>query len=167
MQVKSIAECSKGSILQYFGPSFSYQLSLRSLFCLFLSGRFTQVLLYAISTKISVAGLYYNCISILTSLLIVDISNGSAHISPEFCISLAVLIFLAGPLSMIIYEAFENNHVMSEVVCKIVNIFLSIGLNICFGCSKEPSHRDGSFEYSQHILGLINWKFNFKLCTVI
>ena len=46
MQVKSIAECSKGSILQYFRPSSSYHLSLRSLFCLFLSGRFTQVLLY-------------------------------------------------------------------------------------------------------------------------
>ena len=25
MQVKSIAECSKGSILQYFQPSLSYQ----------------------------------------------------------------------------------------------------------------------------------------------
>ena len=46
MQVKSIAECSKGSILQYFRPSLSYQLSLRPLFCLFLSGRFTHVLLY-------------------------------------------------------------------------------------------------------------------------
>ena len=46
MQVISIAECSKGSILQYFRPSISYHLSLRSLFCLFLSCRFTQVLLY-------------------------------------------------------------------------------------------------------------------------
>ena len=46
MQVKSIAECSKGSILQYFQPSLSYNLSLRSLFCLFLSSRYTQVLLY-------------------------------------------------------------------------------------------------------------------------
>ena len=46
MQVKSIAECSKRSILQYVQPSLSYQLSLRSLICLFLSGRFTQVLLY-------------------------------------------------------------------------------------------------------------------------
>ena len=46
MQVKSIAECSKGSILQYFRPSLSYHLSLRSLFCLFLSGRLRQVLLY-------------------------------------------------------------------------------------------------------------------------
>ena len=24
--------------------------------------------------------------------------------------------------------------------CKIVNIFLPINFNICFGCSKEPSH---------------------------
>ena len=34
MQVKSIAEC----ILQYYRPSLSYHLSLRPLFCLFLSG---------------------------------------------------------------------------------------------------------------------------------
>ena len=46
MQVKSITECSKRSILQYFCPSVRYQLSLRSLFCLFSCGRFTQVLLY-------------------------------------------------------------------------------------------------------------------------
>ena len=45
MQVESIAECSKGSILQYFLPSLSYHLSFRSLFCLFLSGWLRQVLL--------------------------------------------------------------------------------------------------------------------------
>ena len=49
MQVKSIVECSKGSIMQYFWPSLSYQLSLRPIFCLILSGRFTQVLLYALN----------------------------------------------------------------------------------------------------------------------
>ena len=49
IQVKSIAECSKESILQYFRPSLSYHLSLRSLFCLFLSGRLSQVLLYVIN----------------------------------------------------------------------------------------------------------------------
>ena len=38
MQVKSI--------LQYCGPSLSYNLPLRSFFCLFLSGCFRQVLLY-------------------------------------------------------------------------------------------------------------------------
>ena len=46
MQVKSIAECSKASILQYFRPSLSYHLAFRSLFYLFFSCRFTQVLLY-------------------------------------------------------------------------------------------------------------------------
>ena len=46
MLVRSIAECSKGSILQYFWPSLSYLLLLRSLFCLFLSGCLRQVLLY-------------------------------------------------------------------------------------------------------------------------
>ena len=46
IQVKSIAECSKESILQYFRPSLSYHLSSRSLFCLLLIGRLRQVLLY-------------------------------------------------------------------------------------------------------------------------
>ena len=41
---------------------------------------------------------------------------------------------------------------------KIVNIFISISFNICFGCSKEPSHREGSFEYPQHMFWL---KFSF------
>ena len=50
MQVKSIAECSKGSIPQYFWPLLSYRLSLRSLFllifeCPFYTG-FTVPLLY-------------------------------------------------------------------------------------------------------------------------
>ena len=48
MQVKRIAECSKGSILQYFRPSLSYHLSLRPLFCLFLNGCFAQVLLFVV-----------------------------------------------------------------------------------------------------------------------
>ena len=45
-----------------------------------------------------------------------------------------------------------------------MNIFLSISLNICFGCSEEPSHCDGSFEYPQHMFWLRNKKINF-LCS--
>ena len=41
-----IAQCSNGSILQYFRPSLSYHLSFRYLFCLFLSDRLRQVLEY-------------------------------------------------------------------------------------------------------------------------
>ena len=38
---------------------------------------------------------------------------------------------------------------------KIVDIFLSISLNFCFGYSKEPSHLESSFEYPQHMFWLI------------
>ena len=41
---------------------------------------------------------------------------------------------------------------------KIVNIFLPISVSTCIGCSKEPSHRDGSFEHPQHISWLKNKK---------
>ena len=36
-------------------------------------------------------------------------------------------------------------------MCKIVNYFLINSFNIGFGCSKELSHRDGSFEDTQHM----------------
>ena len=45
---------------------------------------------------------------------------------------------------------------------KVAIIFLSISLNLCFGCSKEPSHRDGSFEYPQHMFLLRNKKIIFS-----
>ena len=41
-------------------------------------------------------------------------------------------------------------------------IFLSISVNMCFGCPKEPSHRDGSFEYPQHMFWLRNKNFFFR-----
>ena len=49
---------------------------------------------------------------------------------------------------------------------KIVIIFLPINFNICFGCSKEPSHWDGSFEYPQHMFWLRNNKIKFSLRTL-
>ena len=33
---------------------------------------------------------------------------------------------------------------------------------MCFGCSKEPSHGDASFEYPQHMFWLRNKKNNFS-----
>ena len=50
---------------------------------------------------------------------------------------------------------------------KIAICFLSISLNMCFGCSKEPSHREGSFEYQQHMFWLRYKKNNFQLHTLI
>ena len=48
MKVESIAECSKGSILQYFWPALNNNRSWRPIFGLIESGRFKQVLLYPI-----------------------------------------------------------------------------------------------------------------------
>ena len=48
----------------------------------------------------------------------------------------------------------------------IVNIFLRINFNRCFGCSKEPSHQDGSFEYPQHMFWLRNKETSFSLHTL-
>ena len=44
---------------------------------------------------------------------------------------------------------------------KILIVFLSIGLNMCLGCSKEPSQREGSFEFPQHMFWMNNKKINF------
>ena len=46
---------------------------------------------------------------------------------------------------------------------KILVIFLPINLNICCGCSKEPSQ---SFEYKQHIVWLRNKENNFPIHTL-
>ena len=48
-----------------------------------------------------------------------------------------------------------------KIECKNVDIFLTISRNVCFECSKEPSHRGGSFEYPQHMFWLRNKKINF------
>ena len=49
---------------------------------------------------------------------------------------------------------------------KIVNISIPINLSICFGCSKEPSHWDGSSEYPQYMFWLRNKKIMFLLHTL-
>ena len=54
-----------------------------------------------------------------------------------------------------------------NVCIKLPFFILSISLNMCFGCSKEPSHRDRSFEYPPHLLWLRNNKNNFQLQTLI
>ena len=46
MKVKSIAECSPWSILQYFWPALSDNWSWKPIFGLSENGHFTQVLLY-------------------------------------------------------------------------------------------------------------------------
>ena len=57
--------------------------------------------------------------------------------------------------------------VKQKCLRKMVIIFLSISLNICFGCWKEPSHRDGSFEHPHYMFWLRNKKSDFLVRTPI
>ena len=45
--------------------------------------------------------------------------------------------------------------------------FLSLNINICCGCSKEPSHLDGSFMYTQHMFWLRNKKINIHITSMV
>ena len=123
MQVRSIAECSNGSILQYFRPSLSYHLSLRSLFCLFLSGRLRHAGFTVGDWNIAdcVEYLLYSC-----DQLIVKVAWGSGGLPAavpgwlsehcyllklqEQCVSVPVdwsRIFLE-PLTLFIWEICHN-----------------------------------------------------------
>ena len=53
--------------------------------------------------------------------------------------------------------------IIKTVARKTVIIFLPIDFNICIGCPKEPSHRDGSFEYPQSMFWLRDMKIKFLL----
>ena len=69
--------------------------------------------------------------------------------------------------NILLVWTFDIGPVKKKIKRKIVIIFLSINLNICFGCSKEPSFWDHSIEYPQHMFGLRNKKNNFKSHTLI
>ena len=57
------------------------------------------------------------------------------------------------------FLAFQINNIY---VRKFTNIFLTISFIICYGCSIEPSRRDGSIEYPQHMFWLRNKKIIFN-----
>ena len=43
-------------------------------------------------------------------------------------------------------------------------IFLFLNQNICCGYSKEPSHRDGSFEHLKHMLKIMSKNYAENFC---
>ena len=65
------------------------------------------------------------------------------------------------------YLCVKKGQLSKNNLRKIAITFLSFSLNMCFGCSKEPSIRDGSFEYPQHMFCLRNKKNIFQLRTLI
>ena len=72
-------------------------------------------------------------------------------------------------MSSVTMDMMVNTNVQKRIFCelKIVIIFLLFNLNMCFTFSKETSHREGSFEYPQHMFWLRNKKNNFPLGTLI
>ena len=102
-------------------------------------------------------------------------SDGSSdHPQRMFWLRNKEINFLLGTLNHIQYELLISSKsgvvisilTLSLIVASFVNIFLSISFNMCFGCSKEQSHQDGSFEYPQHMFWLRNKKINFLLHTL-
>ena len=61
---------------------------------------------------------------------------------------------------------FSQVYINNNFQRKNENIFLPISFNICFGCSKEPSHLDGSFEYPQRMFWFRYKKVKFSLRTL-
>ena len=65
-----------------------------------------------------------------------------------------------------IFKAFNTGLDKQKIAAKIVNISLLINFTKCFGCSKEPSYCDGSFEYPKHMFWLRNKKIKISLHTL-
>ena len=85
MKVKSIAECSKGSILQYFWPALSDNWSWKPVFGVFKSGHFTQVLLYTLlSVKFSPHILYNIQDTVKRKFIFAACVNYQGPIQPDF-----------------------------------------------------------------------------------
>ena len=66
------------------------------------------------------------------------------------------------PRSILIFIPFSFVEISQYCDPKFMIIFLCISQKICFGCSKEPSRRDGSFEHPQHMFCLRDKKINFE-----
>ena len=75
----------------------------------------------------------------------------------HICLNLSLYTFASNQCHIKFCHSWSKNNLR-----KIVIIFLSISLNMCFGCSKELSHWDGSFEYPQHMFWLRNKKNNVQ-----
>ena len=71
----------KESNLQHFRPSLSYHLSLRTLFCQFLSGRLRQFLLYSPIDNLTMVHLDWHILSKSDTVLLADfVHHVSIHL---------------------------------------------------------------------------------------
>ena len=152
MQVKRIAE---GSILQFFRPSSSYHLLLRSLFCLFLSTVLTTYmyfLFYGVR-RLAVRRIFLLKWDFL-QLKRMDGSTGKTALESDGSY-FETMGQWPGPT-------------INLKACFSVKLYLFSYLTVkmLFGILRRTVLRDGSFEYSQHMLWLRNVKNNFQIHTI-
>ena len=81
MQVESITECFKESILQYVWPAFRDYWSWKPIFGLFLSGRFRQVLLFTLQILEWNIGKWNYILYVLTFYQARLLAHSSAYLS--------------------------------------------------------------------------------------
>ena len=71
----------------------------------------------------------------------------------------AIFLFALVDTNFVIIHQISTNFFICITICldrnkiferRIINIFLPVSLNICFGCSKEPSHCQS---IQTHVLG--------------
>ena len=77
-----------------------------------------------------------------------------------------IMVYMAPCVKKLLPFVNDNFLFIRIFLHKIVIVYLSISLNMCFGFSKEPSHWDGSFERPQHMFWLINRKKSFS-CALL
>ena len=91
-------------------------------------------------------------------------SSQSSHCPPLWTSFKAHV--LSTDLNHCIITIQAQNYVNKMFQRKFENIFLPMIFSICFGCSKEPSQREGSFEYPQHMFWSRNKEISFLLHTL-
>ena len=172
MQVKSISECSNGSILQYFPPPLSSHLSLRTLFSLFLSGRLRQVLQYL---KIIFLFLNQNIccwyskilLSIKTHVKTDGWENNHSFMLKHFAYQATHVTQEEEKQTNKEKQRHTNPGLLFRAGLRVSNrkmIFLFLNQNICCGYSKESSQSGGSFKHPKHILKVMGKKIFTILC---
>ena len=125
MQVKSIAECSKGSILQYVRTSLSYHLSLRSLFSFFWVAVLHR---FYCTTKVKIQEAILP-VAVATSIILAA-SFVVVHVSPLFTFTPNVLckmcvMWVLGLVLIVLTGSICSNTDMSELsIVGICDIFV-------------------------------------------
>ena len=157
MQVKSIAECSKGSILQYFWPSLTYHLHWDLCFVYFwvaVLHRFYCIPTHGIPDCLFSHGIY-------------PWKRTVFHLKRSLWAFCNCFKKCSIYICLLIKPTDQNPHVFRPPDKSVYwkTIFLFLDQNICCGYSKEPSQWNSSFEHPKCMFKLMGKERNAILGT--